>query len=66
MTRPDTDPDTFVRQLGIERVQALVHGEPWTITGKLLERVEPLGNEQVLPVDGVVLRALEREQEFAC
>ncbi len=57
-----TDPDAFVRQLGIERVQALVSGEPWTLTGKLLERIEERGGREVLPVDKVVLRALEREE----
>jgi adenine-specific DNA methylase len=57
-----TDADTFVRQLGIERVQALVHGEPWTLTGKLLERIESRAGREVLPVDRVVLRALEQEQ----
>lgn len=58
-----TDPEAFVRQLGIERVQALVHGVPWTLTGKLLERVEPHAGQEVLPIDAVVLRALEAEQE---
>jgi putative DNA methylase len=59
-----TDPDTFVRQLGIEQVQALVHGEPWTLTGKLLERIETRDGREVLPVDKVVLRALAGEQKF--
>jgi putative DNA methylase len=58
-----TDPDTFVRRLGIERVQALVHGEPWTLTGKLLERIESRAGREVLPVDQVVLRALAQEQQ---
>ncbi len=53
----DTDPDAFVRQLGIERVQALVNGVPWTLTGKLLERIESRDGREVLPVDAVVLRA---------
>jgi len=57
-----TDPDTFIRQLGIERVQALVHGATWTITDKLLERIEYRQGAEVLPVDAVVLRALDREQ----
>jgi len=57
-----TDPETFVRQLGIERVQAQVAGEPWTLTGKLLERIESRAGLEVLPVDAVVLRALEKEQ----
>jgi len=50
-----TDPDTFIRQLGIERVQALVRGEPWTITDKLLDRIESRSGAEVLPVDAVVL-----------
>lgn len=57
-----TDPNTFIRQLGIERIQALVHGEPWTITDKLLDRIESRNCAEVLPVDAVVLRALDREQ----
>src|SRR5216683_5533161 len=36
----DTDPDVFVRQLGIERVQALVQDELWILTGELLAQVE--------------------------
>jgi len=35
----DTDPETFVRQLGIERCQALVNGEPWNLTGDLLGKI---------------------------
>jgi putative DNA methylase len=58
-----TDPETFVRQLGIERVQALVNGEPWTLTGKLLERIEERDGGEVLPVDAVVLRTFQQEQE---
>ena len=58
----DTDPETFIRQLGIERVQALVHGVPWTLTGKLLERILRHDGQEALPVDAVVLRALEEEQ----
>ncbi len=36
----DTDPERFLRKLGIEKVQALVNGDPWTLTGSLLEKVE--------------------------
>src|SRR5262249_49766400 len=28
----DTDPDLFLRELGIEKVQAMVGGESWTLT----------------------------------
>ncbi|MBV5274824.1 MAG: DUF1156 domain-containing protein [Lamprocystis purpurea] len=57
-----TDPATFVRRLGIECVQALVHGEPWTLTGKLLERIELRAGREVLPIDDFALGALADEQ----
>ncbi|MGB4330880.1 MAG: DUF1156 domain-containing protein, partial [Dethiobacteria bacterium] len=59
----DTDPDWFLRQLGIEKVQALVNGEQWTLTGRLLEKVETGedGREWLL-VNNDILRALEKEQ----
>src|SRR5262245_12540493 len=57
----DTDPEIFIRQLGIERVQALVQGEPWTLDGALRARITRDGSgAEVLPVDAVVLRALQR------
>ena len=60
----DTDPETFIRQLGIERVQALVHGEPWTLDGALRARVRrDASGVEVLPVDAVVLRALQKEDD---
>lgn len=60
----DTDPEIFVCQLGIERVQALVQDEPWILTGDLLTQVEidALGAE-VLVVDERVLRRLREEDE---
>ena len=60
----DTDPDVFVRQLGIERVQAVVQDEPCVLTGELLGQVETdaLGVE-VLPVDERVLRRLQEEDK---
>lgn len=59
-----TDPVWFLRQLGIEQVQALVNGTPWILTGPLLDRVvsDTQGKEH-LPTDRTVLRALEREQK---
>ena len=58
----DTDPETFIRQLGIERVQALVHAEPWTLDEILRARVRRAASgAEVLPVDAMVLRALQKE-----
>lgn len=60
----DMDPALFLRQLGIERVQPLVHGEPWTLTGELLSKVRQDGpGAESLPVDARVHRALEAEDE---
>ncbi|MEW5953548.1 MAG: DUF1156 domain-containing protein [Bacillota bacterium] len=59
-----TDPGWFLRQLGIEKVQAIVNGEPWTIDDKLTEKLEKdANNQEWLPVDASVLRSFEREQE---
>ncbi len=59
----DTDPDWFLRQLGIEKVQAIVNGEPWTLDEKLIQRIDENGTHAVLLVDSVIVRALQREQE---
>ncbi len=59
-----TDPDWFLRQLGIEKVQALVNGERWTLEDRLVERIKvDSDGREWLPVDGVVLRALRKEQD---
>lgn len=59
-----TDPDWFLRQLGIEKVQALVNGEPWVLTGRLLDRVKTgKDGSQWLTVDDVIIRALDKEQQ---
>jgi adenine-specific DNA methylase len=60
----DTEPERFICQLGIERVQAMVNGIAWTITGGLLERLQYKEDKGFLRVDSLVLRALVREQEF--
>jgi putative DNA methylase len=60
----DTDPETFIRQLGIERVQALVQGEPWTLDEAMRARVRrETSGAEVLPIDAVVLRALQKEDD---
>jgi len=60
----EADPEMFVRSLGIEKKVAMINGMEWTLTGKLVERIEPDGSGgECLQVDAVVLRALEKEQE---
>lgn len=60
----DTDPEWFLRQLGIEKVQALVNGVPWTLVGALREQITVHEDgRELLRVDKKLLRALEKEQE---
>ena len=47
----DADLEMFVRRLGIEKIEALVNGVPWTLTGRLVERVQRQGDRERLPVD---------------
>jgi adenine-specific DNA methylase len=59
----DADPELFVRQLGIERIHALVNGEPWTLISDLPGRVErDAGGSESLEVDGKILNAMRKEQ----
>lgn len=60
-----SDPDWFLRQLGIEKVQALVNGEPWTLTGQILGRItaDESGFEYLAVDDDAILRALKKEEE---
>lgn len=60
----DTDPERFVRSLGIEKCVAFVDGQEWTLTGNLLDKIQTDNyNEEYLPIDSVVLRALDKEQQ---
>ena len=53
-----------MRQLGIERVQAVVQDEPWILTGELSAHVETdASGAEILPVDERVLRRLQDEDE---
>ena len=57
-----TDPDTFVRELGIEIREALLGHTRWTLSGSILERVEKRDGKEVLPLTPPVIRAFEVEQ----
>ena len=60
----DTDPDWFLRRLGIEKRVVEINGQQWTLTGKILERVKRRDDgEEVLEVDERVLQELEKENK---
>jgi len=57
------DPGWFLRQLGIEKAQALVNGEPWTLDDKLIGQIKKdVSGREILAVDSIIMRALEKEQ----
>lgn len=56
-----TDPETFVRELGIERKVVKFGDQAWALTGTLAERVESSGGREWLPVTAATLRAFEAE-----
>ena len=63
----DADPDWFLRQLGIEKSEALVNGgTPWVLNpndNTLLTRLEEAeGGTSCLVVDSLVVRRLEAER----
>lgn len=58
----DTDPNWFLRQLGIEKRVVEINGRQWTLTGKILEKIEvDETGAEVLPVDDRVLQLLRAE-----
>ena len=60
----NTDPDWFLRQLGIEKRVVEINGVQWTLTGKILDRIEKDGTgAEVLRVDERVLELLRAENE---
>jgi len=60
----DTDPDCFLRQLGIEKALALVGDVEWVLVGAIKSEieVEPDGQEW-LPLNDKVVKALKKEQD---
>lgn len=60
----NTDPDWFLKQLGIEKYVADVNGELWTLIDKNLEFIQEdeTGSLYIL-VDEKVLKAIGKEQE---
>src|SRR5690554_1397946 len=58
-----TDSNEFIKNLGIVRYQVVVAGERWTLVdAKLLNRLQPNGDEFLLEVDKTVLASFEKEQ----
>jgi hypothetical protein len=60
----NTDPDLFLRELGIEKVQALVGDEPWMLTAeKEFKRIVTEDGQEYFVLDRFAEKWLEQEQE---
>lgn len=58
-----TDPDWFLRQLGIEKTVAMVEDVEWVLTGALAEEiVKDDDGTEWLPITEKVIKALDKEQ----
>ncbi len=61
----DTDPDWFLRQLGIEKKVVEINGVEWTLTGKLLDKVQKLEDgQEILEVDDKIINELKTENKL--
>ena len=58
-----TDPEWFLRQLGIEKPVVEINGQQWTLTGKILEEVQAYEGRRTLFVGDKVIKLLDKENE---
>ena len=59
----DTDPEAFVRDLGIKKMVAIIGKQEWTLVGKALAHVRSTPSGKVFPLDEKGLKLLEAENE---
>ena len=57
----DTDPEVFLKDLGIVKKQAVIGDKRWTLVGKNLEFVRREGYREYIPVTDKFRRALDKE-----
>ena len=61
----DTDPNDFLKSLGIQKKVALVGDQQWTLTGEMLDKITlDAQGQEVLEVDTKVLKAWEKENSL--
>lgn len=59
----DTDPDTFLRELGIVKKQAVIGDQRFTLVGKNLKLIEERDGKEIIPYSAAFQKALEAENE---
>lgn len=59
----DTEPELFLRELGIVKKQAVIGDARWTLVGKNLELIESDGQQEYIPFSSKFQKALDKENE---
>ena len=59
----DTEPELFLRELGIVKKQAVIGDARWTLVGKNLELIESDGQQEYIPFSAKFQKALDKENE---
>ncbi|MFP4532297.1 MAG: DUF1156 domain-containing protein, partial [Desulfobacterales bacterium] len=60
----DTDPEWFLRQLGIEKRVVEINGVEWTINGDLLKKIQEVDGQEFLLVDEKTIKAIDAENKI--
>ena len=58
-----TDPELFLRELGIVKKQAVIGDARWTLVGKNLELIESDDQQEYIPFSAKLQKALDKENE---
>lgn len=59
----DTDPELFLRELGIVKKQAVIGDARWTLVGKNLELIQSDGRQEYIPYSAKFQKALDKENK---
>lgn len=59
----DTDPDLFLRELGIVKKQAVIGDQRFTLVGKNLKLIEEKDGKEIIPYSAAFQKALDIENE---
>ena len=57
----DTNPNVFLKDLGIVKKQAVIGDNRWTLVGKNLDLIEKDGDKEYIPFSEKFQKALEKE-----
>jgi len=60
----DTDPEWFLRELGIEKKVVEINGRQWVISDKLSNNIKHIEGRDVIVVDEKIIRAIKAENKI--